>query len=129
MTPPPLPTVLIVEDDQLILLNSRLVLESAGYDVLSAEDAGEALDALDRHPEIGILLTDVTMPGPIDGLALARRVYELRPELPVFVISGLSKAADEELPPSARFLAKPYTARQLIGLLASVSTDPSSPQP
>lgn len=120
MTSSTLPTVLVVEDDQLILLNSRLVLENAGYCVLSAEDAGEALAVLDDHPEVSMLLTDIAMPGPIDGLELASRVFQLRPDLPVIVISGQTKVDGDDLPPSARFLAKPYTARHLIELLASV---------
>ncbi len=127
----PSPPVLVVEDDQLILLNSRLVLESAGYHVIAAQDAGEALVALDGHPEIAALLTDITMPGPIDGLTLARRVHDQRPALPVFVISGSTGVRDDALPPSARFLGKPYTAAQLLALLSAVPrTDgPGSIQP
>jgi DNA-binding NtrC family response regulator len=112
-------TVLVVEDDHLILLNARILLENAGLTVLVANDGVQALALLDERPEVSALFTDVVMPGPIDGVALAEEVSRRRPDIPVFITSGSPETAQRMLPPSASFLPKPYTANQLTRLLVA----------
>jgi two-component system, response regulator PdtaR len=110
---------MVVEDDCLILLNARLLLESAGYRVLEAADAAAALRLIDAHPEVTAVFTDVAMPGAMDGLALAAAIGRVRPGLPVYITSGSVEVAEEALPEGTTFLAKPYTAAKLMRLLAA----------
>src|ERR1700761_7159707 len=63
-------TILLIEDEALIRLGTAAMLEDAGYCVLEAGDADEALSLLASHSEIDVVVTDVQMPGTIDGLVL-----------------------------------------------------------
>ena len=65
-------TILLVEDDVLVRMAIFQHLEDCGYCVLQAANAQEALAVMARHPEIDVLFTDVRMPGPMDGLGLAK---------------------------------------------------------
>ena len=64
-------TVLVVEDDPLVLLSAVAMIEDAGYDVLEATNADEAIALLEAHPQIRVVFTDIEMPGSMDGLKLA----------------------------------------------------------
>jgi CheY-like chemotaxis protein len=118
-TPTLTPTVLVVEDDHLILLNARLLLETAGCRVLVAGDAVEALRLLNEQPDITAVFTDVAMPGPLDGLELAAEIHQRWPAMPVHITSGSARITADRLPPSATFLPKPYTAAAITRLLAA----------
>lgn len=115
------PLVLLVEDDPLILIHSRLALEDAGFEALPVRDAGEALDRLAERGDIRALFTDVKMPGALDGLALATRVRAERPDVAIVVTSGSTKVDAAALPPGARFLPKPYTAFQVTRALSAIA--------
>ena len=117
--PSSLRTVLVVEDDCLLLLNARLLLENAGYRVLDAPNAETALALLDANPDVTSMFTDIAMPGAMDGIALAAEVGRRRPGLPVFITSGTTSMADAAISPSATFLPKPYTAAAMLRLLAA----------
>ena len=80
--------LLIVEDEFLIRMTLSEVLADDGYEVVEAGDADEALAALAREPELAVMLTDIQLPGSMDGRALAAKVRETRPGLPVIFMSG-----------------------------------------
>ena len=80
--------ILVVEDEILIRLNLVALLEDAGLDVFDAGDADEALDMIGHHPEVRILLTDVQIPGSMDGIDLAHYVREIRPHMGLMLMSG-----------------------------------------
>jgi two-component system chemotaxis response regulator CheY len=117
MTSPGLP-VLVVEDDSTVLDITSFVLASEGYEVLTAMNAIEALDTLASHPEIGLVLTDVNMPGEMDGIELVRELRRQGSKVRCVVVSGDAKNASDRLGGLAPFLAKPYDRR---GLLRAVS--------
>ena len=81
-------TVLVVEDELFIRMDVADHLESCGYRVIVAGSASEAIAALNGHPDIKLVFTDVRMPGTRDGLDLARWVIENRPSIPVMIASG-----------------------------------------
>ena len=81
-------TVLVVEDEPLVRMAACLHLEDCGYSALQAANAHEALAVLGQHNDIDVLFTDVRMPGPMDGLGLAKWVIENRPRIAVMVASG-----------------------------------------
>lgn len=111
--------ILVVEDQPLLLLHCRLAFEDAGYDVIQADDADTALEALSRHPGIRTVFTDIAMPGSLNGLDLAALIQARWPDISVLVTSGAVSPPLSTIPPGVRFLPKPYTVRQLIDALAS----------
>jgi len=80
-------TVLLVDDDPLVLFLTTEMLKNLGCHVVTAENGWEALDLLGRSREIEILLTDVNMPG-MDGYELARKALDVRRDLKVLLLSG-----------------------------------------
>jgi two-component system, response regulator PdtaR len=110
-------TVLVVEDMALVRLCTVSFLEDAGYSVLEAANGAEALDVLQAHPEIALLLTDVHMPGAPDGLELVRIAARKYPDLRSVVVSGLAVLRDDAIPGGGRFLAKPYSPEQVTRTL------------
>ena len=80
--------LLIVEDEFLIRMTLAEVLTDDGYEVVEAGDADEALAVLAGGTELAAMLTDIQLPGPVDGKALAARARETRPDLPVIFMSG-----------------------------------------
>jgi CheY-like chemotaxis protein len=112
-------TVLVVEDDDGLRTLARLVLESAGYDVLDAPAAEQGLEIASTHAgRIDLLLTDGVM-AAMSGRELAQRFAGLHPEGVVIHMSGYEREAlpiDEAVPASA-FLAKPFTPDALLATL------------
>jgi CheY-like chemotaxis protein len=111
----PAPAVLIVDDEPLIRMAAADTVVDAGVTPFEAADAGEALELIEEHPEIALVVTDVEMPG-MDGVTLARCACSLRPELGIIVTSARGEA-DPDLPRGGAFLAKPYAPRQLLALI------------
>lgn len=92
-------------------------LEDSGLSVLEAQDAEEALGLLARHPEIGLLFTDVNMPGEMDGFGLAARAVNARPDLRLIMSSGREYFSNASLPDHGKFIAKPYNPGDLVELV------------
>ena len=110
----PNPVVLLVEDEPIIRWASADMLTDAGFDVVEARDADEALSVLRSRPDVCVLFTDVDMPGSIDGLELARIAHALWPKLCILVTSGKSAPAPRALPEFGRFVGKPYVQEQIV---------------
>ncbi len=100
--------VLVVEDEFLVRLTLVEALSDEGFQVLEAETGDAALPILQRYGEISLLLTDIQLPGKINGHALALKARESQPNLPIIFMTG---GPDEETDGSARdvFISKPYT--------------------
>jgi len=105
-------TVLVVEDEMLIRILATDSLEESGFNVLEAADAAEALRILDEH-DVDVLFTDINMPGPMDGVALAELMHDRRPDLGLIITSGCGEPEPADLPTTSLYLAKPYLPRQL----------------
>jgi CheY-like chemotaxis protein len=99
--------VLIVEDHPLVQITATALIEDAGMDTLVAGDADEALAILSKRDDIYAVFTDVTMPGSMDGVALALLVRERWPEIMLVVTSGGELPDDATLPRGVPFLLKP----------------------
>jgi DNA-binding NtrC family response regulator len=109
--------ILIVDDDALVRVHSNLALEDAGYEVVEASNAADALAKLEERPDIAALFTDVRMPGALNGIDLANAVHAQRPDIAILVTSGTDNGTTDALPKAARFVQKPYTGAQLSRLL------------
>lgn len=106
--------VLVVEDDPNVLDITSYMLELEGYDVLTATNASEALGVLDVHDDVQLVLTDVNMPGDMDGIDLVRELHRRGKNLSCVVVSGDALNAINRLGKLATFLPKPYDRRSLL---------------
>ena len=111
------PVVLIVEDEFLVRMGTRAAVEEAGFDVLEAGDADEAIAILSARNDILLIFTDVHMPGSMDGLKLAHFVRHRWPPVKIVATSGRVRIADSDLPDGGRFLPKPYSAAEITATL------------
>jgi DNA-binding NtrC family response regulator len=109
--------VLVVEDEPLIRMSAADAISERGIMAWEASDAGEALHVLEQHPRIGLVFTDVDMPGEMDGLGLAHAVSVRRPDVTLIVTSGAVTVADDELPDCGTFLPKPYPTKRLVDMV------------
>jgi DNA-binding NtrC family response regulator len=107
-------SILIVEDDVLANEQLEFILRHAGYEVFSATSADEAAELLDDHEEVQLLVTDVNLPGTVNGLKLAAAVKARRPEMNIIITTGYSAPKADEIPPGSLFVSKPYNARKMI---------------
>ncbi len=107
-------TVLVVEDEFFIRISAVAMLEDAGFLVRDAKDSAEALTMLAQHDEIDVLLTDVRMPGRMDGLALVAQVCITYPAIRSIVVSANRSAAQAGQAGAFGFVAKPYTAGAIV---------------
>jgi len=98
-------------------------LTDGGIMAWEAGDADEALHVLEQHPRIGLVFTDVNMPGDMDGLGLAHEVSVVRPDVKVIVTSGATTVADRDLPGDGTFLPKPYQAQRLVNMVTAKLDD------
>ena len=110
--------VLVVEDDFLIRANAVDIIEEAGLRVDAAGSADEAIRILEQRRNVGLVFTDVHMPGSLNGLDLARLVEHRWPGTGVIVTSG--RAMKMDIPGRAIFLAKPYSSSELVGKMLAM---------
>ncbi len=109
--------VLVVEDEALVRECTVAHLEDAGFNVIEAADGEEALHEFEGHALVTTVFSDINMPGAFDGLSLAHKIFQLRPEVQLILTSGRGAPLDADLPVGARFLLKPYNANQLTSLI------------
>jgi len=108
------PAILVVDDEELLRLHAADLLEENGYSVVEAANAQAALKALETRPEVRLLFTGIQMPGPIDGMELARLVHERWPHILLVITSGRERPNQTEIPDDGRFIVKPYRAAELL---------------
>jgi len=111
------PVVLLVEDEQLLRMDAVEMISSAGFDVVEAANADDAIEILEVRRDIVVVFTDIQMPGSMDGLKLARAVRGRWPPIKIVATSGLVDVGEKDLPEGGRFLAKPYSPDELAGVL------------
>ncbi|MBB4857353.1 DNA-binding NtrC family response regulator [Novosphingobium chloroacetimidivorans] len=98
----------MVEDEPMIRAIGIDALEEAGYEVIEAKDADEAVRILEMLGEVHVLFTDIRMPGSMNGLELAKLVHERWPAMKILVTSGDTWPTSTQIPDEGHFLAKPY---------------------
>jgi CheY-like chemotaxis protein len=111
-------TLLLVEDDAMVRLAVSRLLRDLGYDVVEAADADGGLAELARRPDVAGIITDLAMPGSMDGLGFAELVRRYRPGVPVLLTTGhLDPFGAEPLPGGVAFIQKPFTAAEIAQCL------------
>jgi CheY-like chemotaxis protein len=115
------PLILVVEDEPLVRMTLVDVLEDAGFKVIEAVHADEALQVLKAVSGIHAMVTDVEMPqGSINGLELARRVRTDCQGIGVLIASGRAAPKPGDLPDGALFIGKPVHPETLVRLLRMI---------
>jgi two-component system, response regulator PdtaR len=121
-------TILVVEDEVLIRMSSAATLEDAGFRVLEAGSGDEALEILLANKGIDVLMTDVCMPGDIDGLDLVALVCRFHPHIRAIVVSSNTSAEDACNAGAIGFLPKPYMAHSLVNAINDLVTRNFTPR-
>jgi len=119
--------VLLVEDEPTLRLLARRALAGAGHEVEAAEDSEAALALVEAGFAPDLLVSDVTMPGEMDGLGLVVALRERRPDLPVILVSGYAEATVGEglAGRGVRFLEKPFRMAELLAAVAEAEFPPA----
>lgn len=110
-------TILVVEDEFLVRCLISEIMRDAGYTVIEAVNADEALDIIRTGVALDLVFSDVKMPGTLDGLGLLSIIKGVHPELPVLITSGHCDPALALNGGAAHFVRKPYDMDSLLELV------------
>ena len=116
------PVVLVVEDEFLIRMHAAEMIADAGFDVVEAANADEAIVILEDRLDITVVFTDIQMPGSMDGLKLAAAVRGRWPPIKIVATSGFVNVRQDDLPEGGRFLPKPYSPEQIVRTLRELTS-------
>jgi two-component system, response regulator PdtaR len=113
-------SVLVVEDEALIRMMLAGEFEDAGFEVHEAGSADEAVALLEAGLEVRVIVTDVRMPGRLDGIGLTAWLADHRPGLPIIITSGYVTPPEvaQINPAVAAVLPKPYKTFDVVSLVA-----------
>jgi PAS domain S-box-containing protein len=114
------PTVLIVDDSAEVAEVTASLFEHIGYATVYRDSADAALRLLEDGAKIDLVFSDIVMPGPIDGVGLAREIRSRYPDLPVVLTTGYSDAA-QAAPPNLKILRKPFDTEALRDFIQDAS--------
>src|SRR4030081_2475821 len=115
-TPVP-PKVLVVEDEMMLRMRAVDIVEDAGFTPIEAVNADVAFAILESRSDIDLLLTDIQMPGTMDGLKLAHAVHARWPSIKIMLVSGQVTPTETEKPIHSRFSGKPLEIKNMIAEL------------
>ncbi|MBW9091717.1 response regulator [Rhizobium wenxiniae] len=107
-------SILIVDDEAILRFDLADFFMDAGYHVYDAADADEAIAILEAHDSIRVVLTDVQMPGSMDGMKLAHYIRDRYPPTVLLVTSGMRKIELDEMPENSLFITKPFDPNRLL---------------
>lgn len=112
------PVVLVVEDSTIIRMGAVDLVLTAGYEVLEAGDADEAIRILESRSDIDLVFTGVQMPGSMDGIKLSHYIRNRWPPVKLIVASGQAILEESSLPEGSRFFPKPYSDHAIADAMA-----------
>ena len=118
------PKVLVVENDGLVRECTTELLDEAGFEVIEARDAQEALIRLQHEDGIRVLFTNAELPLARDGIELFRRVQKRWPEIGLVITSGHALLASTDLPDSGRFIANTARPEVLVKVIEQAAQVP-----
>ena len=114
--------ILVVEDETFIRMDVVEMLRAAGFHVLEAINAYEAIQMLERNSGVRVIFTDIDMPGSMNGLKLAAAVRDRWPPVSIIATSGHFEIQAGDLPADARFVPKPYQSEQIISAIRDLTS-------
>lgn len=110
-------TVLVVEDDQTVRMLAVEVIEDAGFEVIQAISADEAISILENRLDIRLVFSDINLPGSFDGIRLAAYIHDRWPQIEIILTSGKYFPKKNEFPPRVLFISKPYRLSNVVKTL------------
>lgn len=113
--------VLVVEDEPIIRMGAVAMIEDAGYGVIEASNADDAIVLLETRPDIRVIFSDIEMPGSMDGLKLIHAVRERWPPVLLILASGRFAPQAADMPSGTVFLNKPYAEKDLMKALTAAA--------
>ncbi len=119
-------TILVVEDEPEVQMTVAAILKKYGYGVRLAADGRTGLELLNRHPDVDLLLTDIMLPGGLNGSQLATAVRADFPALKILFMTGYARdiiVSQGPLAPDVPLLTKPFTPEKLIECVSEVLGD------
>lgn len=122
-------TIPVVENEALIRMVSADILADAGFRVLEAQNADEAIEIVKRAEHVQLVFTDIRMPAHMDGLELATFVHQHWPDVRLVVTSGHTVIPDSAIRDGGRFVRKPYDLKRLVADIRAVLDAPKSEPP
>jgi DNA-binding NtrC family response regulator len=114
------PGILVIEGEDVLRSQIAAILEDEGYCVHEAADAAQAYETLIEQPELQLVITDVRLPGEVDGAAFAKIVEMHHPGLPILAISGGLRPHEDDMPLRTAFLPKPVLACELVSIVRAL---------
>lgn len=122
MLSPEMKRVLVVDDEAMIRAVLSEILAASGYLVVQAENADRAVEMLDSAQACDLVITDIQMPGSLDGIGLADRMAQQLPGIPVLIMTGRPDLLQRPLRDNEGFLTKPFGAVELLAKLDAMET-------
>ena len=114
---PAKPVVLVVEDEPVLRMMAVDMVEGAGFAVVEAADATQAVEILEARSDIRIVFTDIDMPRGMDGMKLAACIRDRWPPIEIILTSGHVSIEDVDMPPRSVFFSKPYRHDQVVAAM------------
>ena len=115
--------VLVVEDEVLVNMFTSSELQAAGYDVVTAFDADEAMRLLEKRSDIDLVFSDIDMPGSMDGLKLAAAVSLRWPPIGILLTTGKAAPSSGQMPAGSAFILKPYKIPDVLQAIQAIAAD------
>jgi two-component system, response regulator PdtaR len=106
--------ILTVEDEFLVSEYLGQILRDKGYSVISTGGADEAIEVPESRNDIRLVITDINMPGTLDGLKLAAAVKNRWPPIKIILTTGKTPPVRDQMPSGSLFLPKPYSPASVI---------------
>lgn len=112
--------VLVVEDEPVQRLALASLIEDGGFEVLEAWDADSAVAVLEERADVRLVVTDIEMPGAMDGMKLAAAVRDRWPPIEIILLSAGRPPRVDDLPARAQFVSKPIVSDRLLQKLKEI---------
>jgi two-component system, response regulator PdtaR len=114
--------VLVVEDEPLVRMFLTDFLDEAGFKNFEAVNADEAISILQARPDVQAVLTDIEMPGSMNGLGLARVIRDRWPQVGIVATSGRAQPGADDVSDAVAFVSKPYLPDTIINVIRKMAT-------
>jgi CheY-like chemotaxis protein len=112
--------IIVAEDDFIMSEYLSGILTEKGYSVIAVANANDAIAMFEHRDDVRMLISDINMPGSINGLNLAATVRERWPHIKIIITTGQARPKIEEVPEGSLYLRKPYTPGSVMAAVLSL---------